>query len=273
MWKRLDSFIYIGLFAGAVILFNQPDMTGRSRGAWLQLFLRAVPVAAILYLPWFLFAWLYYGSPVPHTIVAKGVQTGPKTLAGFLQFLHHPLNWVRWSPALDTLFMPPNVMFVGWPVGIRLAGRIAAIACAVAWVMPGLRMETKAASFTLLGSLLYLSYFPPFPSAWYLCLPALFGFLTLSGLLAQALSVAEKTAFPAASELLRFSLIVVWLTTLLAGSWLIVQSAKQLKLQQEIIEIGHLVKGGIFILGAGFLVAVADGFRMMMRNKVRYTAL
>jgi hypothetical protein len=102
--------------------------------------------------------------------------------------------------------------------------------------MPGLRTETKAASFTLLGSLFYLSYFPPFPFPWYLCLPALLGFLTLSGLLAQALSVAQKTVFPAARKLLRFSLVVVWLMTMLVSTWLTVQSAKQLKLQQAIIE-------------------------------------
>jgi hypothetical protein len=77
--------------------------------------------------------------------------------------------------------MPPEVLFGGWPPGMRVAGRLAAIACAVAWVVPGLRTETRAASFTLLGGLLYLSYFPPFPTPWYLCLPALLGFLTLSG--------------------------------------------------------------------------------------------
>ena len=247
MWARPDSFIYISLFAGAVFLFNQPDMTGRGRGAWLQLFLRAAPVAAMLYLPWLLFAWLYYGSPVPHTIVAKAVQAGPKTLAGFLQLLRHPLSSFRSSMTLDGLFMPSEVLFGGWPHGMRVADRLAAIACAVAWVMPGLRTETRAASFTLLGGLLYLSYFPPFPTPWYLCLPALFGFLILSGLFAQALSVTQKIAYPAASALLRFSLVAAWLTTLLAGSWLTVQSAKQLKLQQEIIEIGNRREIGMWL--------------------------
>jgi hypothetical protein len=239
MLARPDSFIYIGLFAGAVFLFNQPEMTGRDRDAWLQLFLRAVPVAAVLYLPWFLFAWSYYGSPVPHTIVAKGVQAGSKTLVGFVQFyFRHPLEGWLGSAASQDLFMPEYVTLGGWPVRIRMASQLAAIACAVAWVMPGLRTETKAASFTLLGSLLYLSYFPPATCPWYLCLPAVFGFLTMSGLLAQVLAVAPKIASSTATRLLRFSLVVVWLTTLLLGIWLSVQSAKQLKLQQAIIENG-----------------------------------
>ena len=120
-----------------------------------------------------------------------------------LQFLRHSLDLAR-SPAFHALFMPTYFDFGGWPAHVRLAVQIAAIACAVAWIMPGLRTETKAASFTLLGSLLYLSYFPPAPCPWYLCLPALFGFLTLSGLLAQVLSVAQKIAFPTARGLLGF---------------------------------------------------------------------
>ena len=65
MWTRPDGFIYIGLFTGAVFLFNQPHVTGRTRREWVQIFLRAAPVAVLAYLPWFLFAWAYYGSPVP----------------------------------------------------------------------------------------------------------------------------------------------------------------------------------------------------------------
>jgi hypothetical protein len=246
MWTRPDSFIYIGLFAGAVLLFNRPDMTGRDRGAWLQLFLRAAPVAAVLYLPWFLFAWSYYGSPVPHTILAKSTVPGSKGLAGFSQFFRHPLDLAR-SPVSHALFMPSYFASGGWPVPVRWAVQIAAIASAVAWVMPGLRTETKAASFTLLGSLLYLSYFPPFPFPWYLCLPALLGFLSLSGALAQALSFAQKTAFPSARGLLGFSLVVVWLMTMLVSTWLTVQSARQLKLQQAIIETGNRREIGVWL--------------------------
>jgi hypothetical protein len=246
MWARPDSFIYIGLFAGAVFLFNQSEMTGRDRGAWLQLFFRAAPVAAILYLPWFLFAWSYYGSPVPHTIVAKSLQIEPIPRDRFWQLLLR--GYLTRSYPSEALFAPSNINFGGWPVGILRAGQIAAAACAVAWVMPGLRTETKAASFTLLGGLLYLSCIAPDPCpAWYLCLPALFGFLTLSGLLARALFVAQKMASATAGGLLRGSLVVVWLATLLVGSWLSVQSAKQLKLQQAIIEIGHRREIGLWL--------------------------
>src|SRR5262249_49386484 len=164
MWSRPDSFIYIGLFAGAVFLFNQPDVTRRTRGEWLQIFLRAAAVTTLVYLPWFVFSWAYYGSPVPHSVIAKSMLLAPpRTLAEFWQFLRYLPMWT-----FDD-FMPVYAQFGGWPARIRLTGRITAIALSVAWVVPGLRTETKAASFTLLGSHLYLAYFAG-PAPWYFCL-------------------------------------------------------------------------------------------------------
>jgi hypothetical protein len=242
MWTRPDSFIYIGLFTGAVFLFNQPFVTGRSRGEWLQIFVRAIAVAVLMYLPWLVFAWVYYGSPVPHTVVAKSIIFGPRTLVGLWHFLRHSHHWL-W--AFGAPFMPVDAEFGGWPASIWLAAQIAAVACAFAWILPGLRTETKAASFTLLGSLFYLSRITIF--SWYVCLPALLGFITLSGLLAQALSVSRKIASPTAASFLRFSSLVVLLMTLLVGGWLTVQSAKQLKLQQAIIENGTRREIGLWL--------------------------
>ena len=104
MWTRPDSFIYIGLFAGAVFLFNQPHVTGRDADGWFQLFLRATAVATLIYLPWFLFALAYYGSPVPHTIVAKSIMLGgvPSTVAGFWRFLRYSHHW---GSPFEMLFM------------------------------------------------------------------------------------------------------------------------------------------------------------------------
>ena len=242
MWTRPDSFIYIALFTGAVFLFNRPQVTGRTRGRWLRIFLGAAAVAVLVYVPWFLFAWVYYGSPVPHTIVAKSMLFGPRTLAGFRPFLLHSHDW---TSAVERLFMPPNAEFGGWPHWIARAAQIAAMACAVLWIVPGLRTETKAASFTLLGSQVYLSYI--LISSWYLPLPALLGFVTLSGLLAQALSPDRKVTFPASASFLRFSSVVASLAILLVGAWLTVQSAKQLKLQQAIIENGTRREIGVWL--------------------------
>src|SRR5262249_4390597 len=113
----------------------------------------------------------------------------PRTLATF------------WPGTFDLLFMPTYpTSFRGWPASVQLASRIVAMALAVAWVVPGLRTESKAASFTLLGSVFYLSYFPPTPYPWYLCLPVLLGLVTLSGLLAQAFCATQKIASAAVAR-------------------------------------------------------------------------
>ncbi len=248
MWTRPDSFIYIGLFATAVLLFNQQPKTGRSRVEWLRLFLYAGVVAAIVYLPWFLFAWSYYGSPVPHTIVAKGTAAGPKTLSGFWYFLGNIRHWA-WSPrgTFELLFMPTYVIYDGWPVGVRFVGRILAMVCSIAWIVPGVRTETKASSFALLGSHLYLSYFPPFVFPWYLCLPTLLGFVTLAGLLSQGSSTLRALRFPGAAVLAVVISVTLILPTLAVNGWLTLQSARQLKAQEELIEIGNRREIGLWL--------------------------
>jgi hypothetical protein len=229
MWARPDSFIYIGAFAAAVFLFNQPWATSRTRAEWLRLFVGAGAVAALVYLPWFIFSWAYYGSPVPHTVIAKSMMGSPFTTINFFQFLRHPPKQM-----LDSLFMPPYAVGGGWPAGIRLVSRGIAIALCIAWVLPGLRTETRATSFTLLCGIFYLSYFSPFPFPWYFCLPALLAFVTLVGLLTEAISAARKIASQATAEVLKYCFVGSALMVVLVGAWLTLQSAKTWKLDQTI---------------------------------------
>jgi hypothetical protein len=69
----------------------------------------ALPLALGVYAPWLLFATLYYGSPVPTTIVAKGLfplwwRAHPSSSSGFLcQFTQH----------VDLIFVPLGPGFAG----------------------------------------------------------------------------------------------------------------------------------------------------------------
>src|SRR5690606_25686025 len=69
MWSRPDAFI----LAGAILL---PHLVFRRDGAslhdlpWSPV-LRGALLAGLIYVPWFAWAWWYYGSPVPHTVTAK----------------------------------------------------------------------------------------------------------------------------------------------------------------------------------------------------------
>ena len=72
MWTRPDGFIYFGAVALGFVLFNAGQPIARSRLGLLKAFLCAGAVTTVLYSPWVLWAWHYYGSPIPHTITAKG---------------------------------------------------------------------------------------------------------------------------------------------------------------------------------------------------------
>jgi hypothetical protein len=66
MWTRPDGFIYIGAFALAEWIFLSDY-----RRATFQSLVKSAGVALAVYGPWLIFAWLYYGNPIPHTIIAK----------------------------------------------------------------------------------------------------------------------------------------------------------------------------------------------------------
>ena len=54
---------------------------------------KAAGVTTVLYLPWFLGAWVYYGSPVPHTVIAKGATILPQGGAAVVAFLAPPAGF------------------------------------------------------------------------------------------------------------------------------------------------------------------------------------
>ena len=107
MWTRPDGFVPIALLTAGVWLFNDPARTGLTRRAWFPLLLRAAGVATVVYLPWLVFASLYYGTPVPHMITAKAVLAGPKTLLGFwYSILLFPASINDWHFSIDAMFSP-----------------------------------------------------------------------------------------------------------------------------------------------------------------------
>ena len=71
MWTRPDSCIYIAILGVGALLFLSGKNSGKSPIAWGKLLVGAGVICAALYLWWFVWAWCYYGSPIPHTIIAK----------------------------------------------------------------------------------------------------------------------------------------------------------------------------------------------------------
>lgn len=78
--------VLIPLLLGAHFLFFRRPREGRPPVPW-----KALALFAALTLPWFLFAWLYFGSPLPVTLAAKQQQgqmaVSQQFLGGFIDLV------------------------------------------------------------------------------------------------------------------------------------------------------------------------------------------
>lgn len=238
MWTRPDSFLYVALLAAGVFFFNDAERSGLTRRQCLGLFLRAGVLCTLLYLPWIVWAWWYYGTPIPNTITAKGgVTSEAKTALGILKtFLDFP--WTVWtgSTSLESTFLPSYYQLGGWPQAAVTTARWVAVLVAFQWVLPWWRMEVRVASFAFAGMHVYLSYFPFFPFPWYLPGTAFLAALTLGGMVAQMAAETEQRAarhrpgmWPGAVKKLLLATVVVVTG---AQAWLTYQMQRQMAAEQ-----------------------------------------
>jgi hypothetical protein len=249
MWTRPDGFIYIGLVAAGFWLFNEEPRSGHDRRGLLGLYLRAGLLTTVLYLPWFLFAWGYYGTPVPHTVTAKSGIGEPRTLAGLLHAaLHLPFTALSGGGSMEGTFLPAYYMIGTWPQYLIWTARGLAVACSLLWLLPFLRMETRASSLAFFGVHAYLSYYPYFPFPWYLPGTTLLAVFCLGSLVAHILAVAGRWRSLLGHEV-PFGRILGFLGAatllfLLAHAWFTWQSARLFAAQQRYIENGNRRKIG-----------------------------
>ena len=150
MWTRPDSCVYIAVFWRGGAFF--PERFFRPGDRWpdrmAQSHLKRRRGLHHLYLPWFVWAWSYYGSPVPHTIVAKGANQAPMHLAGLLgslvMFPHEPLFAYNTSlPYTFLLGLRRSRRLDGW---LHLPFLRAGFGGRAVWIAPALRPHTRPLS-------------------------------------------------------------------------------------------------------------------------------
>ncbi len=140
---------------------------------------KVVGPACLLYLPWIVFAWAYYGDPVPHTIHAKALLGGHWWLEsglGVRGFLRGLWQGATGSYTLRSVVQPLGPAFAGHGTGyapvIPDGGLVASTVSALAAVGLGfvaLRHRALAcvAAFAVVYGAYYL-FLVGFPYAWYL---------------------------------------------------------------------------------------------------------
>jgi len=171
-WTRPDGFVIGGAWALSRIVFADKE----DRRALFAAYLKALGLSVVLYAPWIVFTTLYYGTPIPHTVVAKSVPFEPplRTLKDLENLVTSRMRWV----------LEPVCFFFGnWPKSEQRFAQTLAIAGAFVWLLPGgggLSQFARRASFAYV---LILAYFCKITIyAWYVPPAALLLLASLAAL-------------------------------------------------------------------------------------------
>lgn len=242
MWSRPDSFIYIAASAGAVLLFGRFGEGNTRRRLITDCLLGGVITTAV-YGPWFAWAWWYYGSPVPHTIIAKSVWTPPVTMENVVKWvLRYPLDVFKGSSTLGTTFTPTYAMNTGWPAfTIRISAGLSLVAMAM-WLVPRVRWEARVTSFVFMLAHFYLTNFANFPAPWYLPIVTMLACFTYAAVFGQLADWLARRPPAAAGEAPPRPHRGVWAAGLVLPLWglaLMLAAAWELQHRQRIVENGN----------------------------------
>jgi hypothetical protein len=156
-WTRPDGFVIGGAWALARLLFANGD----ERRDLLVVYLKAAGLSLALYVPWLGFTTAIYGTPVPHTVIAKSAVAENPTTA--LEW------WNRFADRVGWILQPTCFFLGGWPPWVARFARAIAFAGLVVWMIPGRGETLQLARRSSIAFLLLVGYFCFIPlSAWYI---------------------------------------------------------------------------------------------------------
>lgn len=232
-WTRPDGCVFFGALAVAWWAFGTQSGSGVDGRVRLRLIGRAGALGLMLYLPWMIFAWVYYGSPLPHTMLAKVSHHPPGELAGALVL--YPWRLLFGHVALHDVFTPAYFFFGGWPGALSWVSRLLAVGGALAWLWPALQPAGRVASAAFFLGGFYVEYLPRSP--WYYPGWQALAFVAWAWLLDAAWRTGADAFRRSALRVLGGALIAVQAALLLAV-------ASQMRAQQTLIEDRHRAEIG-----------------------------
>jgi hypothetical protein len=230
MWTRPDGCVYIAALAIGELLLG-----GAGRKSLLLSFFKSATVTTLVYAPWLAWAWWYYGSPIPQTLLAKA----PAQTMSVLETLRTMVG--RLPERAKSIFAPmyyPMLWdapaWIGW-----FCGTLSLVA-GMYWMVPAAAADRRARvasfSFAVLG--LYFSFMDiTFP--WYLPPAAICGLLVISSVIGRIGQMNTRLGVMAA----RSALFAVGAT----GLYLLVMTAYMMRVQQSEIEWGTRAAIGFWL--------------------------
>ncbi len=235
MWTRPDGFVFGGTLLAGFVIFawrHQPVASRKATARWLA---RSALLGFALYLPWLLWAWVYYGSPIPHTIAAKSAIMTPNHVLETLGA--YPFQLLMGQAAVTRIFMPSYYFLGGWPSELLAFSLVLTLPAVFYFLVPRADPIGRSLSFALFVGGAYLQIAPPFP--WYEQVWQALAILVLAIMVADAtrlfswLTANHRVATGHASAL-RISVAVL----IAVQGAILLCSATQLRINQNEIEFG-----------------------------------
>ncbi|HEY4246283.1 MAG TPA: hypothetical protein VGM64_05465 [Lacunisphaera sp.] len=239
-WTRPDGFVFSGALVAAWLFWAKPTGSAPSNRP-LPTVARAVALSLALYLPWVLLSWWYYGSPIPHTIVAK--QFHHPLAETTTNLALYPLRLIGGHVALHDIFMPAYFYFGGWPRPLAWFARLLGTGAALAWLCPGMKAPGQIASSALFIGGYYLEYIPGSPwyfPAWQILACIAWAYLLDAGVNLVAQTGEWRKIVRSLFHVTALSLIAVQLLLLGSVAW-------QMRNQQIFIEDNHRHEIGVWL--------------------------
>lgn len=229
MWTRPDGFIWVIALTLAFLIFRPRPAAQGGRSGQLKEWITAGAIVVVLYTPWLLWAWHYYGSPIPNTILAKGMHQSGGDLLGRLR--HFAFHFVTGrTETWKAILMPPYaIAFGGWPPLLVKALQALSLGAALIWLVPWARPATRALSFAALIGHFYLFFGMEYAFPWYYP-PA-----TLLSLVAVMLVLDQVRSSLNPESALRHAPIIVGGATICLVALVTLAAAVQLRFFQEVI--------------------------------------
>jgi hypothetical protein len=217
MWTRPDSPVHIAIFAGVALI-----LCVRERRAEFIGLIKAAGVCAVVYVPWFAWAWWYYGSPVPHSLQAKiGAYLSPDLPWPVIPAIQ------RVRDVFAGIYAPAyGLDDADWGAVPLWTAALIGLVTALAWVLPGVSRLTRCASACFAGTLLFLGFIwsrgTAFP--WYFVPACLFAAIVLARLPFEVMT--SRRAW------------IVAAIPLVVAAQFFVFATQYYKVQQELVENG-----------------------------------
>ena len=233
IYTRPDGPIYILILTIASLTLGQ----SKSKEELIAMAKTSL-LCAILYLPWFIGAWLYYGSPIPHTITAKSGMGGSFSA----DIIYSLQSIISLLPRVGIQVAEPTYhLFGGWPYWISVYAFISWIICSIYWLIPSKDKLGRFVSLIYTLLIVYLSYlqFRGAVYPWY--------FPPAETIAAFILSSA---IFHISQKLIKSNIIptyTVGTILLFLTSTIFFMSLNQIKVQQEVIETNHRKEIGLWL--------------------------